>query len=37
LLDKMREQIRAHKRGGSLKKIPPASKSPLEYLAMVKR
>jgi hypothetical protein len=37
LLDKMREQIRAHKRGGSLKKIPPASKSPLEYLAMAKR
>ena len=37
MLDKMREQIRAHKRGGSLKKIPPASKSPLEYLAMVKR
>ena len=37
LLDKMREHIRAHKRSGSLKKIPPPAKSPLEYLAMAKK
>jgi len=37
LLDKMREHIRQHKRSGSVKKIPPPSKSPLEYLAMAKR
>jgi hypothetical protein len=37
LLDKMREEIRSHKRRGSLKKIPPPSKSPLEYLAMARR
>jgi YD repeat-containing protein len=32
MLDKMRENIRKHKRGASHKKIPPAAKSPLEYL-----
>jgi hypothetical protein len=37
LLDKMREHIRSHKRSGSLKKIPPPSKSPLEYLAMARK
>jgi hypothetical protein len=37
LLDKMRQEIRKHKRSGSLKSIPPPSKSPLEYLAMAKR
>jgi hypothetical protein len=37
LLDKMREEIRSHKRSGSLKKIPPPSKSPLEYLSMARR
>jgi hypothetical protein len=37
LLDKFREEIRRHKRSGSLKKIPPVSKSPLQYLAMAKK
>ena len=32
MLDKMRENIRKHKRSASHKKIPPAAKSPLEYL-----
>jgi hypothetical protein len=31
-LDAMREAIRKHKRGGSIKTIPPAAKSPLAYL-----
>jgi len=31
-LDAMREAIRKHKRGGSVKSIPPAAKSPLAYL-----
>lgn len=31
-LDAMREAIRKHKRSGSLKTIPPAAKSPLQYL-----
>jgi hypothetical protein len=31
-LDAMREAIRKHKRGGSIKSIPPAAKSPLAYL-----
>jgi hypothetical protein len=31
-LDAMREAIRKHKRGGSVKSIPPAAKSPLTYL-----
>lgn len=31
-LDAMRESIRRHKRGGSVKTIPPAAKSPLAYL-----
>lgn len=32
LLDKMRENIRAHKRSAPTNKIPPKAKSPLEYL-----
>ncbi len=32
VLDKMRENIRKHKRSASHKKIPPPAKSPLEYL-----
>jgi hypothetical protein len=32
VLDKMRQNIRTHKRAASSKKIPPAAKSPLEYL-----
>ena len=31
-LDAMREAIRKHKRGGSVKSIPPMAKSPLAYL-----
>lgn len=31
-LDAMREAIRKHKRSGSTKTIPPAAKSPLQYL-----
>jgi hypothetical protein len=31
-LDAMREAIRKHKRSGSTKSIPPAAKSPLQYL-----
>lgn len=31
-LDAMREAIRRHKRGGSVKTIPPKAKSPLAYL-----
>jgi len=31
-LDAMREAIRKHKRGGSLKSIPPKAKSPLAYM-----
>jgi hypothetical protein len=37
LLDKFREEIRRHKRSGSLKTIPPVSKSPLQYLAMARK
>jgi hypothetical protein len=33
VLDKMRLEIREHKRSGPLDQIPPPSKSPLEYLA----
>jgi hypothetical protein len=33
MLDKFREEIRQHKRSAPLNKIPPASKSPLAYLA----
>ena len=36
ILDKMREAIRAHKRSAPASKIPPKSKSPLDYLKMVK-
>ena len=36
-LDRMREQIRRHKRSASPKNIPPAAKSPLAYLAGSKR
>jgi hypothetical protein len=32
LLDKFREEIRAHKRSAPVHKIPPPSKSPLEYM-----
>jgi hypothetical protein len=32
MLDKFRENIRAHKRSAPLNKIPPKSKSPLAYL-----
>jgi hypothetical protein len=32
VLDKMRQNIRTHKRAAPSKKIPPAAKSPLEYL-----
>ena len=32
LLDKFREEIRAHKRSAPVNKIPPPSKSPLAYL-----
>ena len=32
ILDKMREEIRAHKRSAPVDKIPPAAKSPLEYM-----
>jgi hypothetical protein len=35
-LDKFREAIRKHKRGGSLKDIPPKAKSPLAYFRSVK-
>jgi len=34
LLDKMREELRAHKRSAPDTKIPPKAKSPLEYLKM---
>ena len=37
LLDKFREEIRRHKRGGSLNEIPPQSKSPLQYLAAARK
>lgn len=32
LLDKFREEIRAHKRSAPVNKIPPAAKSPLAYM-----
>lgn len=32
MLDKFREEIRGHKRSAPVNKIPPASKSPLQYL-----
>ena len=32
VLDKFREEVRAHKRGADLNKIPPKAKSPLAYL-----
>jgi hypothetical protein len=32
LLDKFREEIRSHKRSAPVNKIPPPSKSPLQYL-----
>jgi hypothetical protein len=37
LLDKFRQEIRAHKRSGSINSIPPNSKSPLQYLADAKK
>ncbi len=35
ILDRFREEIRKHKRGGSAKTIPPKAKSPLTYLRSV--
>jgi len=37
VLDHMRENIREHKRSAPIDKIPPKSKSPLEYMAESKR
>ena len=37
VLDRMRENIREHKRSAPVDKIPPKSKSPLEYMAESKR
>ena len=37
VLDKMREQIRRHKRSAPADKIPPKAKSPLEYIRMAKK
>lgn len=37
LLDRFREEIRQHKRSGSLDNIPPPAKSPLEYLAKARK
>lgn len=31
-LDQMRERIRGHKRGGSVKSIPPSAKDPMKYM-----
>ena len=36
ILDKMRQEIRKHKRSASVDKIPPKAKSPLEYLKKAK-
>ena len=36
LLDKMREELREHKRSAPVNKIPPKAKSPLDYLRMAK-
>ena len=36
-LDKMREEIRAHKRGASINKIPPKARSPLAYIKMAQK
>jgi hypothetical protein len=36
-LDKMREEIRKHKRSAPIDKIPPKAKSPLDYVKMIKR
>lgn len=35
ILDRFREEIRKHKRGGSAKTIPPKAKNPLAYLRSV--
>jgi hypothetical protein len=37
LLDKMRENIRSHKRSAPTNKIPPKAKSPLEYLKQAQK
>ena len=37
LLDKFRQEIRTHKRSGSINSIPPKSKSPLQYLSDAKK
>jgi hypothetical protein len=36
MLNKMREELREHKRSASINKIPPKAKSPLDYLKMAK-
>lgn len=37
LLDKFREEIRAHKRSAPVNKIPPPAKSPLAYMAAAQK
>lgn len=37
LLDKFREEIRAHKRSAPVNKIPPVAKSPLAYMAAAQK
>ena len=37
LLDRMREEIRGHKRSAPINKIPPKAKSPLEYLNQARK
>jgi len=37
ILDKFREEIRQHKRSAPVNKIPPAAKSPLEYMKMARK
>jgi hypothetical protein len=37
ILDKFREELRAHKRSAPVNKIPPPAKSPLAYLAAAQK
>ena len=37
ILDKFREEIRQHKRSAPVNKIPPAAKSPLEYMKIARK
>jgi len=37
ILDKMRAEIRKHKRGAPIDDIPPKAKSPLSYLKMARK